>query len=156
MANSSQSEPKTRNVGFTFLVLAGSFMVFLIPSTFVLLMIGLAPTWVAVFVERGNHARVHTTAALNFAGVMPFVQTLWAENGGIMRVFDMLGNVYVWGVMYGSAAIAVAFLWLGPQLAALYLEFQAARYHRQLVKQRDAVLAEWGDALKDETKADTT
>lgn len=141
--------PKEKNFGLIFAVLIGCLLAFLAPAMFVLLLVGMAPTWVAVFAERHNAGRVHTMAALNIAGVLPFLGQVWSSNGGMTTVSALLGNVYTWAVMYGSAGMGVAFLWLGPQIAALYLDFKAAHYSRQLQKQKESLIEEWGQKLEE-------
>jgi len=141
--------PKEKNFGLTFAVLIGCLLAFLAPAIFVLLLVGMAPTWVAIFAERHNAGRIHTMAALNIAGVLPFIGRLWSTNGGMTMVSELLSNVYTWAVMYGSAGLGVAFLWLGPQIAALYLDFKAAHYSHQLQKQKNYLIEEWGQKLED-------
>lgn len=140
------------HVGLIFALLMGCLLVFLEPAIFILLAVGMAPSWVAVLVERHNAGRLHTTAALNFAGVLPFLAQVWSAGGGIAVVMTLLNNVFTWAVMYGAAAIGVSFLWIGPQIAALYLDFKATHYSRQLRKQREHLLAEWGSVLDDEAE----
>ena len=60
---------------------------------------------------------------------------------------SLAGNIFVWGAMYGSAGAAVALLWMGPQVAAMYLDFKAARYTSFLERQKAILLEEWGDSL---------
>lgn len=152
MAEQQSTKSRGKNLVWTLLILASCLMVFLVPATFVLMAIGMAPTWIAAFIERRSLGRVQTTAALNLAGCFPFLGKAWANDSGVMDVLHMLEDVFAWAVMYGSAAGAIIFMWMGPQVAAVYLDYKAARYSSQLTKQRDMLVAEWGDAL--ESKAD--
>jgi hypothetical protein len=141
------SARKNRGTFWVFIVLASCFLVFLMPAMFALVLVGMVPTWIAGFVERHGMGRVQVTAALNFAGVLPFMAQLWAADGSMRDLMQLAGSVYTWAVMYGSAAAAIAYLWMGPHVAAMYLDFKAARYIHFYEKQKAALLADWGDAL---------
>jgi hypothetical protein len=138
---------KSRSTFWIFIILASCFLVFLMPAIFALVLVGMVPTWIAGFVERHGVSRVQVTAALNFAGVLPFMGQLWAADGSLRELMQLAGSVYTWAVVYGSASMAIAYLWVGPHVAAMYLDFKAARYVHFYEKQKTALVADWGDAL---------
>ena len=142
-----QTGSRAKSTFWVFVVLASCFLVFLMPTIFILFVVGMVPTWIAGFVERHGMGRVQVTAGLNLAGVIPFIAQLWHTNGSFDALMSLAGNIFVWGAMYGSAGAAVALLWMGPQVAAMYLDFKAARYTSFLERQKAILLEEWGDSL---------
>jgi hypothetical protein len=57
---------------------------------------------------------------------------------------QLASSVFTWAVMYGSASAAIGYLWMGPHIAATYLDFKAARYTHLFEKQKALLLADWG------------
>lgn len=145
-------QSKAKSTFWVFVVLACCFLVFLMPTIFILVVVGMLPTWIAGFVERHGMGRVQVTAGLNLAGVLPFVGKLWQSNGSFAALTDLASNVFVWAAVYGSASAAIALLWIGPQIAAMYLDFKAARYTHYLNRERAILLEEWGDSLKGDSQ----
>jgi len=130
-----------------FVILTSCFLVFLMPALLILVLVGMLPTLVAGFVERHGLGRVQVTATLNLAGVLPFVTELWSSGGSFGQLMDMASSVYTWATMYGAAFSAIIYLWIGPYLAASYLDFKAARAIHYYEKQKTQLLEDWGDAL---------
>lgn len=147
---------KTKGKGtfWIFVVLVSCFLVFLMPALLALVLVGMLPTLIAGFVERHGLGRVQVTAALNLAGVLPFVVHLWGSDGSFRELMEMAGNVYTWAVMYGSAFAAILYLWVGPYVAVAYLDFKAARFIHFYEKQKSLLLDDWGDALTSESRSD--
>jgi hypothetical protein len=113
-----------------------------------LLMIGLAPTWIAILSEADPfRARIATVAQLNLAGTLPFFATLW-QQGGQMRAFlDIMSDVYTWIAMFGSAGAALALLWAGPQgMTMVRRTFNAAR-RLELEREQAQIIDEWGEEV---------
>lgn len=116
--------------------------------TFVILFAGMAPCWVSLMVDhqRDPH-RLHTIAACNFAGVLPYLVTLWVGANDMAHALHLLQDVYAWAAMYMGAAAGMAALWLGPHLAATLYGFRAVRRRRVLDAYRRALIEEWGPDL---------
>lgn len=147
-AATTQSNPQRGKGTFWIaIILISCFLVFLMPAMFALVLVGMVPTWIASFVERHGMGRVQVTAALNIAGILPFIAQLWSTDGSFRDLMQMAGSVYTWAAIYGAASAAVIYLWIGPHMAAMYLDFKAARYTHLFEKQKNLLLADWGDAL---------
>jgi hypothetical protein len=129
------------SVGFA--LAASKFLPFVL-----LLMIGLAPTWIAILSDPDPfRARVATLAQLNLAGALPFLSRLWQE-GGQMKVFlAIMSDVFTWIAMFGSAGVAVALLWLGPQGMSVVRRTVNAARRLELEREQAQIAEEWGDAL---------
>jgi len=115
---------------------------------FLLLAAGLAPAITALFVdtEQGK-PRVHTLVALNLAGSAPYFGELIAHGGTLAATCAILSNVYAWFAMYGAAAVGFGLLWLGPHVAAVWLDFLSRTEAARLRHRQEALTAEWGRTL---------
>jgi hypothetical protein len=130
-------------ISIGFALAASKFLPFVL-----LLMIGLAPTWIAVLSDPDPfRARVATLAQLNLAGALPFLSRLWQE-GGQMKVFlAIMSDVFTWIAMFGSAGVAVALLWLGPQGMSVVRRTLNTARRLELEREQVQIAEEWGDAL---------
>ena len=112
-----------------------------------LLIVGMIPTAVAFFVDRspGKSAAI-CVLGLNFAGVAPFIAILWKGSNTLSQSLSMLGDVYVWFVMYGAAALGwLLSMGLAP-LVASFLKIAAALQIAALRAQQAKLRDEWGIA----------
>ena len=88
-----------------------------------------------------------TLAQLNLAGALPFLSHLW-QQGGQMKVFlEIMSDVFTWITMFGSAGLAVALLWLGPQGMSVVRRTVNATRRLELEREQVQLAEEWGDAL---------
>ena len=112
-----------------------------------LLVVGMIPTAVAFFVDRspGKSAAI-CVLGLNFAGVAPFIAILWRGSNTLTQSLSMMGDVYVWFVMYGAAALGwLLSMGLAP-LVASFLKIHAAQQIAALRAQQAQLRDEWGIA----------
>lgn len=119
-----------------------------------LLIVGMIPTAVAFFVDRspGKSAAI-CVLGLNFAGVAPFIAILWRGSNTLTQSFSMLGDVYVWFVMYGAAALGwLLSMGLAP-LVASFLKILAAQQIAALRAQQAELRDEWGIAVEPKAPA---
>ncbi len=130
-------------ISIAFALAASQFLPFVL-----LLMIGLAPTWIAILSEADPlRARIATVAQLNLAGTLPFFSTLW-QQGGQMRAFlDIMSDVYTWIAMFGSAGAALALLWAGPQGMTIVRRTLNVGRRLELEREQVQLVEEWGEEV---------
>ncbi|MCJ9427594.1 hypothetical protein [Kordiimonas marina] len=108
-----------------------------------LLLIGLLPTFVLGITGRGEHKnyKLQCVAFANIAGVLPFVRQVWDHPRELMQtVIDPLVVV----IMFGSAAIGYALIYVGPMVAAVVLQSLAQERLKTLSQQRTTLVEAWG------------
>ncbi len=120
----------------------------LAPSTVILLIIGMAPTIVALLLL-DRHPLKYTTRTvgyLNFAGCLMYTLDLWKNSGfwDFDRLIEIVSDPFSLLVMYSAAAVGWIILFLTPPVVASYLtvtfEMKETRY-----KARQKELVEiWG------------
>lgn len=134
--------------GGTLLFMTGGFilvvsMIVALP-TVIILMIGMIPTAVAFFVDRHRHkAAAICVAGLNFAGVAPFIATLWHTTNTVGHSLAIVADVYAWLAMYGAAALGWL-LYLGlPPLALGIIKIRGEQRIAALRAQQAKLREDW-------------
>ena len=128
-------------------------MAVMAPAVCVILVVGMAPSLVAGLVEgAGRLGGVTALAAMNLAGVLPVVALLWQQGARFQTALQLLGDVYLWALMYGGAGLALLLLWGAPLGAKVMLDLYAREHRAGLVKAREKLRHEWGkDIVNDAT-----
>ncbi|MEX1147083.1 MAG: hypothetical protein WEB93_01750, partial [Sphingomonadales bacterium] len=127
-----------------FTVLAVVLAVLAFP-TFLVLLMGMAPTLVSIVVaERMERHRLTTMAAFNLCGVMIFLGSLWTDGHTMDHAIRLLSDVYVWATMYMAAAVGAVAIWAGPQVAAVATNIMSLRHKSRYHAMRLALIDEWG------------
>ena len=131
------------------LIVISIVLIVLIKSTFVFVICGLIPSFVAYYVDATQNRRTfHTVFACNLSGVLPFVSDLVLSGNQTDNMQIMLSDVYVWFIMYASAAFGWGLVWAGPHAAELFLKaFNTGQITRmQGMQQR--LMEEWGEDIR--------
>jgi hypothetical protein len=148
MARSKKRSNSSGSGWFGYIILIGIGLV-VSPGSSLVLAAGMMPTLVAMFVTTGHSSnqRLMTIATFNLAGVLPFAfEVFFGETGA----GEVLSDVFSWAVMMGAAGFGTALNYFGPILAAQVLTSMAASDQKTLIKVREKIVAEWGEAvLKD-------
>lgn len=120
--------------------------------TFVVVAVGMVPT-VVHFMTRQEHDTSHggSLAAINLAGVLPYLADLWREQPKLDDAFRIISDPYAVCVMLGSAALAFSIFWAAPQVAASIINVNAGRRLSGLIKAKDALVKEWGPEVSPST-----
>ena len=114
--------------------------------TVMVVVVGMAPTLVARFIERrAGGGASHCIATMNLAGVAPVVALLWGRGNTIDAALLLLGDVFNWLLMFGAAAAAMAILWFMERAAAASYRAAARRRLRWLVSRQEKLSSEWGE-----------
>jgi hypothetical protein len=135
-----------RGIG-TFLSLA--LLLYMFWPTAIVLAIGLIPTALMLaFDQSKERYGVVTVGAMNLAGVVPTVVSLWIEGHSLPTAFKLLGNPINGAVIVLTSAIGVAFLLSAPIAAAVIIKFRIRRQiddlKRRQVELEDTWSAEVG------------
>lgn len=144
----NDKEPKKRRRGkakfYTFLVIAMFAAPFMLPTA-VLVFAGLIPTIVAFVVDKDReHSSATAIAAMNCAGLAPFVIDLWLKGQTMSNTFQILSNANSWLIMLGSAAIGQMIVSVVPQaMATLTLAHSEIRI-KNLKHNLDLLNKAWG------------
>ncbi len=114
--------------------------------TVMVVVVGMAPTLVALFIERrAGGGASHCIATMNLAGVAPVVAMLWGGGNTIDAALLLLGDVFNWLLMFGAAATAMAILWFMEQAATASFRAAAGRRLRWLISRQEKLISEWGE-----------
>jgi len=129
------------SIGFS--LAASQFLPFVL-----LLMIGLAPTWIAILSDPDPfRARIATVAQLNLAGTLPFFAHLWRQGGQMKAFLEIMSDVFTWIAMFGSAGAALALLWIGPQVMLIVRRTVNATRRLELEREQGQLVEEWGEEV---------
>jgi len=130
---------------FSFLVL-GAMMVFM-PAMTALLLVGMLPTLVVLFVDNSPEkgSRLSAMFAFNASGVLPYAISLWEKGLQMQAVVETLGDVVAWTIMYGAAGAGAMSLWLGPVVVAATRQIMNYDRVTEIERERAALIAEWGE-----------
>ncbi|MCB1532950.1 MAG: hypothetical protein KDJ35_08800 [Alphaproteobacteria bacterium] len=125
------------------LVMAGVFM----PTT-VLLIVGMLPTMVAIFVDRTRQKnRAVTVGAINLAGCTPFLLELWSQGHSLEKTLFIVSDPMAIVVMYSAAAVGYMIDWAMTGLISSFL-YNRGQKRIETVKKRQKDLVErWGQKV---------
>lgn len=134
---------------FLYLLAGGLAVAF--PAMAALILLGMTPAWVLLFVDIGKHKRerLHVMAVFNFAGVLPYAAALATNGADLTALSQIIGDIYSWAVMFGAAAAGAGAIWAGPVLAAAVLGVANQDRIRQIDRNRQALAQEWGADFSD-------
>ena len=132
-------------LGILAMLLGAACLLGLSPPSFIILVIGMAPTVVSYLFETGSARRaLPCMVALNIAGVAPVLNMLWSRSNSLSSAFALLSDPYIWLLMYGSAGASFALLWAMPLLARAVIDSNARGKRAALVAAQEKLAAEWG------------
>jgi hypothetical protein len=143
-----QPKPKKRGSGklsFFFIAFAAGLSLLFIMPTFILVLVGMAPTYVAIFAD--NDPEKSSTAAvgaMNCAGVVPFVIDLWMKGQDMQNVMHILSQGTTWLVMLGAAGIGHLIIFAVPQATATMTLIRAESRLKILKKNLETLRETWG------------
>ncbi len=120
------------------------------PTMAALIVVGLAPSLVALFFDHGafRRPRLITLCCFNLAGFLPYFARLLNAHDRVGEFFSMITDIYVWAVIYGATALGAGLLWIGPFLAAIVLQALNDERIKEVEKRQLALVKEWGAEVK--------
>ena len=116
--------------------------------SFIFFFIGMLPALVAYIVDHDKNKYVFSTvAALNFAGVFPYMMDIFHRGGSYKAIVEKLSDAIVWFVMYGAAGMGYALVWFSPLMAASMLEgiYKGRIMHLESLQKK--TIEEWGTEI---------
>lgn len=144
MAKAKQtSKPTVGKLGSLLSWVVASIIVVAFYETLVLLIIGMAPTFVAFLIDRQKFA-ARAVAYLNFTGCLPFAVDYWMSSGGFDRVFQIFGDPFALLVIYASAAAGWGLYFATRPFAAVYLLVSADYRESRLQRRQEELVGTWG------------
>ncbi|MFY8092700.1 MAG: hypothetical protein ACOVN0_04380 [Niveispirillum sp.] len=138
--------PKRRGGGSALLLLvllapAGLMMM----PTSVLILAGLAPTFVAYLIDRDpEKSAALTVGAMNLCGVAPYIVRLWQRGHEMSVTLRMLADPGTWLVMFGAAAMGWLLYFFIPQIVAAVMSLRSQSKIKELEERRGMLIADWG------------
>lgn len=156
MNRSLNRRPKRRGGGSALLLLvllapAGLMMM----PTSVLLLAGLAPTFVAYLIDRDpEKSAAFTVGAMNLCGVAPYIVRLWQRGHEMSVTLRMLADPGTWLVMFGAAAIGWLMYFFIPQIVAAVMSLRSQSKIKELEERRGLLIADWGTDVMGRPDAD--
>ncbi len=119
--------------------------------TMIVLFVGLIPTVVCYIVDLtpGRYA-FRCVAAMNFAGVAPFLRLLWSEGHDMSSAMGIIGDPFTWLVIYGTAAFGWALFFSVPGVVSAVQTLNAERHLNTLRSRQNALAEEWGKEITGE------
>lgn len=129
-------------------MIAGLLVGLAVLPTTMLFLVGMAPTIVALLVDRDRekYAAI-TVGSLNFCGVVPSALTLWFGTHTIDQALSLLGNPFNWLLMYFSAGLGWVLYHAVPPVVAMFLTMKSEREMQALKDRQQELIAEWGDGV---------
>ncbi len=122
-------------------------LVFSLP-TVMLLLVGMLPTLGAYIVDRTKEKyATFSVASMNFCGVFPYMMDLWINAHTIRAASNMLTDVFILVIMYGSAAFGWIIFSTVPPVITSFLAVLAQRRVAALRAQQRSLIEEWGEMV---------
>ena len=130
-----------------FTVIVALLLPWILPSMIVVL-VGMVPSIVALVVDRSPRKYgTLTIAALNFAGVLPYLVKLWAKSQNLENALNIVVDVFTLMVMYGAAGFGwMIFLTIPTFVASIFMVISQRRIAVLRENQRK-ILEEWGESV---------
>lgn len=146
MAKKKKSSTRTWK-GQMFLVIGIIMGVIFLPST-ILLMVGMAPTPAAAFVDRSKKgSKVITVGAMNLAGCSPFLFDLWMRGNDFDTSLAIALDPKAIIVMYAAAGVGYILDWALTGLVAGVMVQRGESRAKTIREERAKLVERWGDKV---------
>ncbi len=121
-------------------------LMFWAPAILALMSVGLAPSLVSWLSDQNpmRVLRVRIIFLFNMSGVIPVAMDLWHSGRGFTAALAMLSDILTWFVMFGSAAIGIAVIWMAPQISSVVTQLILQERLRTIVKHQKKLVDDWG------------
>ena len=123
-------------------------MLVLTPSTFLILIFGMLPTWVSFLTDRSpDKYASFCIGGMNFSGTFPFLMDLWMGEHTLSQAYDIMTDVFSLGIMYSAAAFGWLMFTFIPPVVGAFLTVLAQRRVAALRNEQRLLIEEWGEAV---------
>ena len=124
------------------------------PTT-MLVLIGMLPTLVALFIDRtGEKTRVLTVGAMNAAGCTPFILQLWTTNNSLEHAGLIITDPRTIIVMYCAAGAGYMIDWAISGLVGSVMVQRANLRREQIASHQAEMVERWGQEVTGEIPVD--
>jgi len=113
--------------------------------TVIVLFVGMIPTLVA-YLTPGRYA-ARCVAGLNIAGVVPFLNRLWASTNDLPAAIAVVTDVYAWFAFYAASGIGWLLFVSLPGFVASFKTYSANRSANALRERLEVLSEEWGSEV---------
>jgi len=113
--------------------------------------VGMMPALVCYIVDMtpGRYA-FRCVAAMNFAGVAPFVRLLWTQGHDMSTAMGIIVDPFAWLVFYGTAAFGWGLFFSIPGVVSAVQTLSAERRINTLRARQNDLAEEWGTEITGE------
>lgn len=111
--------------------------------------LGMLPAIVAIIVDRGaGRFASKTVSACNFVGILPFLFDIGMTYEQSLATKQLMAEPITWLVIYGFAMVGWMMIWVLPQVTLIIFTMRADVKTKNLQKEQDELLDEWGEEVK--------
>ena len=130
-----------------FTVIVALLLPWILPSIIVVL-VGMVPSIVALVVDRSPRKYgALTVAALNFAGVLPYLVKLWSKSQNLENALNIVVDIFALMVMYAAAGFGwMIFMTIPTFVASIFMVISQRRVAVLRETQRKTI-EEWGESI---------
>ncbi len=115
--------------------------------------LGMMPAILSMLFDRGaGRFASKTVSAFNFVGIVPFLFEIAQAFDRSLAAQRLMLDFWVWVVVYGTASLGWVTIWLFPQITVIIYALRADTKINKLKKERDELIEEWGEEVKEGTK----
>jgi hypothetical protein len=136
--------------GLFLLVAAGIFL----PTT-IFLALAMLPTLVAAIADRSKRKyKALTVGAMNLAGCMPFLISLWTKGQTISGAVNLITNPQTFVVVWMAAAVGYLIDWAMSGIVMTMMMQRSAGRLKEIQKRQAELVQRWGDEVSGDIPLD--
>lgn len=152
---SKNKKQKGKKGGLQIFFVVGLLMAGVLIASTVLLLVGMLPTIVALFVDRTRQKnKAITVGSVNLAGCTPFLIQLWSEGHTLDKAISIISEPMAIVVMFSAAAVGYIVDWAITGLVSNLL-YERGKKRVEKIKKKQAELVErWGKEVTGELVLD--
>lgn len=127
------------------LLIFGVLMAVVMFASTVLLLIGMLPTFAALFADRTRRkSKAITIGAMNMASCSPFLFQLWAHGNGLGYAMGLITDFWPVVIMYLGAVVGYLINWsVSGVISSLLFQKGQAR-QKTIIKTQKELVKRWG------------
>ena len=114
----------------------------------IIVFVGMIPSLITLIMDRSPRKYgALTVAAMNFAGIVPYLVKLWSKSQSMESALSIVIDVFAIGVMFGAAAFGwMIFLTIPSFVASIFMVISQRRIAVLRDTQRK-IIEEWGESI---------
>jgi hypothetical protein len=149
-----EKAPKKGFQGQVFILFILIAAVIFLPTT-IFLALALLPTFVAAIADRSKRKyKALTVGAMNLAGCMPFMISLWTKGQTINGAIDLITNPQTFVVVWMAAAVGYLIDWAMSGIVMTMMMQRSAGRLKEIQKRQAELVQRWGDEVSGDIPLD--